>query len=302
MHRFLDPRPTTSVLKRIVRSYGYPAIIGFGIASAQITLLFRSDLIPDAIASSLVWMAALVLLNEVQVEETSVLPLPTSEWLRWLPIWALGWCLLVLTFTARFYDPLLLVVPLMCCMALLLLLDRAVNRRRNFRDLMLICLMLPLQRVLVAILPIEMIVTATSRLACVGLWGFGQECFSFGKVIQIGSRQIVVDPPCAGVATLALALTSSLVFLVLFPIRRRWFVVVSMLAASLLIAFLFNTFRVIVLSLSSKQCDVHWWTSYCGFEFWHTGPGSHLFVLAAVGGVCWLWWWNINHHDTAPSC
>jgi exosortase/archaeosortase family protein len=120
-------------------------------------------------------------------------------------------------------------------------------------------------------------------------------------VIQIGSRQTVVDPPCAGLATLALALTSSLVFLVLFPIRRRWFVVVALLAASLLIAFLFNTFRVMVLSLSSKQCDAHWWTSYCGFEFWHKGTGSHLFTLLAVSGVCLLWWWTINRHDPTPA-
>ena len=90
-------------------------------------------------------------------------------------------------------------------------------------------------------------------------------------------------------------------FLVLFPIRRTWISLLALLCGSLAIAFFTNVLRVVVLSLSSKQCEVHWWTQWCGFEFWHLGTGSHLFSFLAVTGVCALWWWDIQQHDSCAS-
>lgn len=286
-------------LRKSVRTYGYPMIIVVGIASAQVTLLFRGEQISNAIAAGLVWMAAVVLLSDFQEDEPIAGAAVRPRWQGRAALVALSWCLLVLTFSARFYDPLLLLVPLAACLAMALL-DRTATRR-TLRDLVVVGLLLPLQHVLVAGLPTGQIVTFTAWLSCLGLRGIGNECFSYQNTIEMVNQRILIDPPCAGIATLGLALTSSLVFLVLLPLRRRWFVVVALIGASLAIAFLVNAVRVMVLALSSRECDAQWWTKYCGFEFWHLGAGSHLFSLLAVGGVCLLWWWDIERHERAAA-
>ncbi len=61
-----------------------------------------------------------------------------------------------------------------------------------------------------------------------------------------------------------------------------------------------NAVRVVVLSFASPSCDAHWWSQWCGFEFWHKGAGSQLFVLLAVGAVYLLWWWDIKR-ATSPD-
>lgn len=280
-----------------VERIGLPMVIGMGIASAQVTLLFRGNHVPDGIAASLVWMAGAVLLSEIQEQRSAG---KDKRWKRWLGLLSLGWCLLVLTFSARFYDPLILLMPLACFIGISLL-EGSSPRSRTLRDLILIGGLLPLQHELAGSLPTGMIVALTARFSCVGLWGIGRDCYAEGSVMSLTEYTLRVDAPCAGVDTLALAFTSSLMFLVLFPVRRRWFTLLGLIGGSVLIAFLLNVVRVIVLALSSKACDKHWWSQWCGFEFWHVGAGSHLFAFLAVSGACALWWWNINSHEANTS-
>lgn len=54
-----------------IKSVGLPIVIALGIASAQITLLFRGDHVPTGIAASLVWMAGAVLLSDVREQGAS---------------------------------------------------------------------------------------------------------------------------------------------------------------------------------------------------------------------------------------
>lgn len=283
-----------------IKSVGLPIVIALGIASAQITLLFRGDHVPTGIAASLVWMAGAVLLSDVREQGASGGARRGKTWMRWLGLLALGWCLMVLTFAARFYDPLIVLIPLGCFMGIALV-EGVSPRSRTMRDLILIACLLPLQHELATSIPTAWIVAHTGQFSCVGLWGIGKECFAEGDVMMMMSKTLRIDPPCAGVDTLCLAFTSSLMFLVLFPIRRAWLTVGALIVASVSIAFFVNVVRVVVLAISSKACDRHWWSQWCGFEFWHLGTGSHLFALLAVTGVCALWWWDIQHRTGSSS-
>lgn len=268
-------------------------LIGAGIASAQVGLLFRAERIAEMVVATLVWMGAAVLLVDAAD------PVPRGQRLRrisrrdGLAIVLLGWCLLVLTFSARYYDPLLLVLPLVALVGLAAL-HGVRPRSRTARDLVLVALLMPLQKLLMPLFPIPWIIHVTARLACDGLVLLGRECQARGTVLLMAGHSIEVSPPCAGVESLALAITTGLVFLVLFPVRRAWFHVLGLMGAGLAITFLVNALRVLLLTYTSRSCDDHWWSQWCGFEFWHTGPGSQLFVLLAVGAVCLLWWFDIE--------
>lgn len=280
-----------------LQSIGAPSLIGLGIASAQLTLLFRGGHVGTAIGASLIWMAGAVLLSDLH--ETSLQRRSEASKLRPVQraaIAVLTWCLLVLSFPARLYDPLLLLLPLAALPAVALLIGSPL-RHRAMRDLLTIGMLLPLQSVLVARVPTVPIVTSTARLSCLVLNGIGRSCEARGDVIVMAEQVVRVAPPCAGVETLVLAFTSSLVFLVLFPIRRPALRVMALISASIAAAYLLNAVRVAILALSSKQCDKHWWSLWCGFDFWHDGNGSHLFSLLAVSAVCLLWWWDIDRHE-----
>lgn len=293
-------------IDRRVDSLGLPSLIGFGIASTQVTLLFRAEHVGAAIAAVLVWMAGAVLMGDWQEQRCEAARRAVQGPRAWLALAALAWCLLVLSFAARFYDLLLYPIPLVCFVAIALL-EGAKLRSRTVRDLLLIGCLLPLHQRLAATIPTDGIVVQTAKLACIGLWGLGRECVANGNRMKLASLALEVDPPCAGVETLVLALSSCLVFLVLFPMRRHWFHAAALIGSSLLIAFVLNAFRVLILALSSPSCDRHWWSQYCGFDFWHLGTGSQLFPLLAVSAVCWLWWWDIQRegspetHSSPPS-
>ncbi len=268
-------------------------VLGACIATVQVGLLVRADRVPEMVVSLLVWMGAAVLLGD-----GAALP-PHGQRLRRvsrrdaLAIALLTWCLLVLTFSARFYDPLLLVLPLVA-LAGLAALHGVGARSRTARDLLLVALLVPLQKLITPLFPVEGIVNVTARLVCGGVRILGQACAVQGNTLLMARGGIEVAPPCAGVDSLALAISAALLFLVLFPVRRAWWHSPALLVAGLVITFLVNALRVLLLTFASRACDAHWWTQWCGFEFWHTGAGSHLFVLVAVSAVCGLWWWDIE--------
>lgn len=275
-----------------VHPVGLPSWTLIGIASAQTTLLFRADQVGTSIAAILIWMALAVLITEFQkgmVQPAVGLPL----WRFHAGLACLGWCLLVLTFSARLYDPLMLLIPVVGS-AGVALIEGLSWRSRTCRDLLLLALLLPLNTVIVRLLPTSWIVVATSQLSCHILNLFGKECSAQGNEMHIGEMIMRVDPPCAGTDTMALVIVSCIMFQILFPIRRHWLETGALVGSSIVIAFAANAMRVVILGLSSLDCDLHWYRVLCGFRFWHTGTGSHLFTLTALGGVCWLWWHNIN--------
>lgn len=289
---------TGSLTQRVDR-LGLPKLIALGVATTHITVLFRGDHVGDGIAATLVWMAGAVLVSDLQEQRSHLPAAELTGWQAWPAIAALIWCLLVLTFAARFYDPLLFLIPVVCFVGICLL-EGATPLSRTMRDLVLIGCLFPFYHALTLSMPIQWIVPITVQLSCIGLWGLGKECVADGRMLELTNGALLVDPPCAGVETLCLSLTSSLVFLVLFPIRRLWYSVIFLCLGSMVLAFVLNSIRIVVLALSSKACDDHWWTLYCGFDFWHVGAGSHLFSLLAVSGVCWLWWKDINRERNQP--
>jgi exosortase len=266
-------------------------VLGVSLASAQVTLLYRADRIPEMVVSCLVWMGAAVLLGDGAESPAHGQRLRRVSRRDGLAIALLTWCLLVLTFAARFYDPWLLILPLVA-LAALAALHGVRLRSRTARDLLLVALLVPLQKLITPLFPVEGIVNVTARLACGALRTLGHVCRVEGTTMQMARGSIEVAPPCAGVDSLALAITAGLLFLVLFPVRRSWLHGVALLATGLAITFLVNALRVVLLTFASRSCDAKWWTQWCGFEFWHTGAGSHLFVLVAVSAVCGLWWWD----------
>jgi exosortase/archaeosortase family protein len=226
-------------------------------------------------------------------EEHGGLPLRRIAGPRGVPgVLMLLWVLLVLSFSARLYDPLLHLVPLFT-LAGLGLLAGASWRSRLMVELSLIAALLPAQVLINRFLPTGFLAAATAQISSMMLWLIGMPAYAEGHLIVLPDRLMRVDASCTGVNTLSLCLAVILMLWLLapLPLLRRGagsglgILVVIALAA----AFLVNAVRIALLGLASRSPSSAWYGSLKSFEFWHEGLGSHLFSLVAMSLVCGLY-------------
>ncbi|WP_094554077.1 archaeosortase/exosortase family protein [Synechococcus sp. 1G10] len=263
-----------------------------GLASTQLTLLMRAGMAPFAIMASLSWLGGGLLLVE-QEDKDDVLELGRILRRRLFPgVLLLLWALLVLSFAARLYDPLLHLVPVASLLGLALALG-ARWRSRLVLELTVIALLLPAQVLINRFLPTAQLAAVTAWVSAFLLWLVGQPALSEGDRIVMQEQILVVDASCTGVNTMALCLAATLLLVLLIPPPSwRWgrsATVAIMAMLALVLAFAVNAIRVALLGLTTHDPPKAWYGSLMSFDFWHDGGGSNLFSLTAMGLVCGLY-------------
>jgi exosortase/archaeosortase family protein len=263
-----------------------------GLASTHLTLLMRAGMAPFSIMAALSWLGGGLLLVE-QEDSGGVLDLGRIPRRRWIPaVLLLLWALLVLSFAARLYDPLLHLVPVAALPGLALAYGVRWRSRQVF-ELTMIALLLPAQVLINRFLPTGQLADLTARVSAFLLWLIGQPAFPEGDRIVIQEQTLVVDASCTGVNTMALCIAAALLLALLIPPPPggwgRSAKVAIMAALSLSLAFGVNAIRVALLGLTTHDPPKAWYGSLVSFDFWHDGGGSHLFSLTAMGLVCGLY-------------
>lgn len=248
-----------------------PLLLLGTIASAQLTLYWRSGgrLETVALMASLSWIGGALLLADAEGQGG----MHRRAWILGLP--GLIWGLLVLTTTARLYDPLLHLLPL-AVLPSLGLVGGVPLRSRTMVDLVAMGLLLPLQLLLNRLLPLLPLARTTAELAAFLVWLGGGSALAEGPALRLPDRTLLVGASCTGAETLSLCLAGLVLLVLLFPVpclqRHRGRGLLLLAGFSLGAAFVINGLRVAVLALTPAEA----------FVFWHDGSGSHLFAMASL--------------------
>jgi cyanoexosortase A len=107
--------------------------------------------------------------------------------------------------------------------------------------------------------------------------------------IQVPNGGVEVVPACSGISLILHMLSISVIFLCLFPVQKRHFILLPLIAATL--GFVLNGVRVAVLAALSRP------ESSAGFEYWHSANGASIFVLIALllYSSLWFCFFKPNH-------
>ncbi|MFS6828117.1 archaeosortase/exosortase family protein [Cyanobium sp. ATX-6F1] len=211
-------------------------------------------------------------------------PLPPAPPALLLPgLLLLLWCLLVLSFAMRLYDPLVHLLPLAALLGLALV-SAAGPRARLFRQLLLLGLLPPAMLLFQALLPPDGLARLTAQFSAFLLWLGGQPALAEGIVVQLPGRSLEVGQGCLGLNTISLCVAAVVLFALLVPAHRLR-TQLALAAGAVLVAFVVNGFRVALLGFTDPEPAPGWWNELRGFDFWHIGLGSSLFSLLAMGGT-----------------
>jgi exosortase/archaeosortase family protein len=205
---------------------------------------------------------------------------------------ALVWALLVLSFSARLYDPLLHLVPLVVVlgMAALASSGSAASCRQDPLgwQLAVIGLLLPAQVLINRFLPTGFLAAATASVSAALLWMIGVPAYAQGNRIVMLDQVFAVDASCTGVNTISLCLATAVLLVLLLPppgivgLRTKAGSLLVLSGLALVFAFLVNVARVALLGLTSANPGPGAFAALRGFAFWHDGGGSHLFSLFSM--------------------
>lgn len=124
----------------------------------------------------------------------------------------------------------------------------------------------------------------TAKLSTVLLLVSGFPVVNQGVYIFHRGNMVEVNHDCSGLIVLLQLLNMVLIYLVLFPSRRQYWVVLPLIATA--IALITNAIRVALLAVLYSP------TTKAAFDYWHTGGGSMIFSMIAVlllGGVIYYW-------------
>lgn len=180
----------------------------------------------------------------------------------------------------------------------LALLAASPRRLSQFRTGLQILALLPLMVALVKIFPSGELSLVTAQLAQLFLQLFGLPVRVIANEVRLLEGAVQVAGPCSGVGMLVQLLAVGLIFILAFPMHRRWQCAVMVLIAPLL-AMLTNAGRIAILALlNCSNSPVHrWW-----FQFLHESGGSLLFAGLAVLQFAWLYgFWMDRQIDSLES-
>ena len=160
----------------------------------------------------------------------------------------------------------------------LCLLNRPIGEWKLFRKPLAIAFLWP------AFTPIGFLLEWSSRnilpnLSAFFTWlllhGLGLKATVSGQKVLMGSAGVDVYPPCAGLEQITFSLFIIVIFLIIFPLRKRRNIF-AVLALSVPIAVLCNVVRLALLTYFTS------WADGAGmglFDFFHESHGSLIFSL-----------------------
>lgn len=115
------------------------------------------------------------------------------------------------------------------------------------------------------------------------LWCLGFPVSQKDLTLYLPSGSVEVYWGCSGIQSIWQLITLAFLFLMLFPLG--WMRSLLLTLAGILIAFIVNGIRVVVMALLVNQGNRP------AFDYWHTGQGSLIFSMIAVGlfgGLCFF--------------
>ena len=203
-----------------------------------------------------------------------------SRWLGVALLLAVLWCgQRILGFD--FFSSLL---PLLTGLGLALL-AAPIHELRRFWQAFAILLLLPLLRLLWWAVPTDPFQRASAWIAQQALIVCGYPAVRQGLTVSIPGSSVTVAELCAGINSMLLLFAVSVIFALLFPMRRPWQNLLMALLAPVL-ALVVNGVRVGVLALilGSGLPNRDWW-----FEFFHFEWGSYVFSVIAMQLFLWCY-------------
>ncbi|NEP18759.1 MAG: cyanoexosortase A, partial [Leptolyngbya sp. SIO4C1] len=178
------------------------------------------------------------------------------------------------------YDPFLRLSPLLSALGLTLIGLGFRGLKQCWPMLFALCFLAPPPT---ALSEIVNLIPVTARFSTALLWYSGFDVVRQGPYILLPEGGIEVIAGCSGVENMAHLLGLSVLFLLLFEIRRTERIWVPLVAVGL--AFVVNGVRIALMAylVATSEQNV--------FEYWHKGEGSLLFSMVTValfGAFCWL--------------
>lgn len=172
------------------------------------------------------------------------------------------------------------VPPLMSAVGLGLLASGFRGLKQYWRELLLFSVLEVSRQPFAQFIEISEL---TAKFAAYILWYFGFQVSSQGVNITLPSGSVEVFHGCSGIESIIFALGLALLFLMLFPTRRRNIILAPI--AAIFLGFIMNGFRVSLLAVLVNSSNQE------AFKYWHQGDGSLLFstITALIFGLfCWL--------------
>ena len=275
-----------------------------GLASSQLSLAARGGVGDFTIMAALSWLAGGLLLMEREEEGGACAPGSVASGRWWAGVLALLWCLLVLSFAGRLHDPLFWLLPLLALPGLALVSGLGW-RTPLLQQLVVLGLLLPAQGLFNWAVPVAPLAQVTARVSAQLLWLVGQPAYAQADRIVMTTQVLLVDGSCTGRSTIAFSLATLVALLILLPLpqRGRGGAIAGLATVTLFGVFLLNGVRIALLAFTVRDPGPGPLAALRGFEFWHSGPGSQLFSLAASSLVCasyvlLLEWW-LRHQRPA---
>lgn len=173
--------------------------------------------------------------------------------------------------------------PIIATLGLGLLASGFQGLRQYWKPLLIFGI-LALQPILILTLQAIDLSELTAKAASFNLTYLGFQPQRQTTYIYLPASRTQVYGACSGLESILQLLSISILFLLLFPLRKLWQRGVCVIAA-VLIAFFVNSFRVALMAILNNMGNKP------AFDFWHEGQGSLIFSAIAVaifGGFCWL--------------
>lgn len=252
--------------------------IAAAVAAVHLTLLSRADNSDIFATSLLFWLAAgsLIWDNRETYNFDSKL-IPSLAGLLLLAL-----ILLRVTFSPDSASS-AWVLPFVATISLGLLASGFKGLRQYWKELVIFGLLAvyPLLQLTLQAIDLSEL---TAMAAAFNLSYLGFPVHRQGVFLMLQNSRVEVYGACSGIQSILQLLCISVLFLLLFPLRRRWQTVLTVFAA-IAIAFIVNALRVTLMAILNNGGDKN------AFDYWHLGQGSLIFSAIAVfifGLFCWL--------------
>ncbi len=249
-------------------------LLALAVASQHLVMFHRTQNLPAVLMLALlVWGAAWICLED---HWDGLDPSPSGPSLL-LGGLLLAWILWRTALVAS-YDSLLYITPPLAMVGLALLL-RPLGRLGQFRESLVISLLMPVWLLVVKLFPEQPLSLFTARASALLLQLLGLAPQVNGRLISFaGGGAVRVEGVCNGLEVIYQAMAVAVIFLICFPLSRPRDRVAVLLIAPL-VGAVSNVFRIALLGLivaiggSLKESS---------FEFWHKGSGSLIFSGLSV--------------------
>lgn len=264
--------------------------IGGGLVAMHLWLWYRLTGDFERLTYSLICWAALYVLVQRKLPQLKLISDVGSSVVGAALI---GWILLR-SWWAYVYDGVLFeIAPFFSILGFGLIAVGVAQLRRFWRELIIAAILAQPQHHIISFFQsLYDFRLLTAKLSNVMLYYLGFDVARQGVYIILPTGAIEVNMACSGVQSAWSILQLSIIFLLVFPLRKgdRWLLP----GLGIAIAFFVNGIRIAILALVVAGGDRE------AFNYWHHGSGSQIFGVVAMVAFGFLCQWFQHRYDTRP--